>query len=432
MLLAAESRSVVTLDCAAIDGQDYRCLLVPNAVPLHIFPRHMLKTNRLLTASVALVMTSHPLAAQTRGFVVRLGTDTFAVERISRSGNTVTGAVARHTPTASVLRYLLTFKADGSVATYTESISKPDGTPMPVPSPAGPMTDMKMTFVGDTIVREVVQGGTRVVQRDAMRGVVLPFVGGTSPYWQELAIQAVQRAKAAEFGSFGFGLAQHAPSVFPVRFVSRDSAEIPLGQGFFRGYRLDGGGQLLHGDASNTTVRLQMTPIHDADIDAIARGWAAQEAVGQGMGSPSTRDTARFVVGRASATIDYGRPAKRGRAIWGQLVPFDTVWRLGANLPTQLHTDGDIQFGGITVAAGTYSLWLVPSQQQSYLLVNTQTSGWIGVPMHDAAKDVTKIPVAKHVGLPAGEERFRILVQDGTLMMLWDDGGYEVPLRAMP
>src|SRR5262249_30351323 len=160
----------------------------------------------------------------------------------------------------------------------------------------------------------------------------------------------------------GFALEQAAPNTFDVRFVAADSAEILFPQGFKRGFKLDKDGRLLHGDASNTTVRLQMLPVRDADVDAIARAWVAEEAAGRGMGLASWRDTLRARVGDASVAIDYGRPAKRGRVIWGKLVPFDTVWRLGANFPTILTTDKDLVIGGEAVPAGAYSLWLVPSK----------------------------------------------------------------------
>lgn len=389
-----------------------------------------MKRSTILSAIAALsVLLPTAMLAQTRGFVVRLGVDTFAVERITRTGNTVQGAVARHTPTATVLRYTLVFNPDSSIASYEESIYNPDGSPVEADARGVAQTAMKMSFTRDSIVRDVMQNGAPVSKRDAALGVTLPVVGGTSPYWQELAIQAVRRHAADQFGFFGFALAQNTPTIFPVRLIGPDSAEVLFPQGFRRGYKMDRAGQLLHGDATNTTVRLQMTPIPDADIDAIVRGWAAKEVAGNGMPIASPRDSVSATIGDATVTIDYGRPFKRGRKIWGALVPFDTVWRLGANVPTQLRTDRDLDIGGVIVRAGSYSVWLVPSAQQSYLLINTQTSGWVGVPMHDASSDIAKIPVTRHTGSPLGTEQFRIVIQRGTLMMLWDDGGYDVAIR---
>ncbi len=383
---------------------------------------------RYLAAAAAL-LTPGITHAQTRGFIVRLGVDTFAVERITRHGNTVDGAVARHTPSATVLRYTVTFNADSSVASYEEGIYSPDGSPV-APSQGVAQAGMKMTFAGDSVVRELSRNGQPLVLRSAAPGVVLPAIGGTSPYWQELSLQAVRRAGATEFGFWTFSPAQTAPATFGVRLVGRDSAEVLFPQGFHRGYKFDTRGQLLHGDGSATTVRLQITPVHDADIEGIARAWGAQDKSGTGMGMPSTRDSVVATLGGAHVSIDYGRPAKRGRVIWGALVPLDTVWRLGANHPTVITTSSDLVIGGVAVPAGAYSLWLVPSNRNPVLLVNRQTTGWVGVPMHDAAQDAFTIAVRPHHGAPAGEERFRIRIEHGLLLMLWDDGGYEVAIGA--
>lgn len=388
---------------------------------------------RLIARALAIALCGIPgtLAAQTRTFLVRLGVDTFAVERVTRVGDTARGEVVRHTPSTTVLKYALTFDANGKVASYEEGIYLADGTAAPANAQGVSQTGMKMRFAGDSVIREVTQNGQRVVKHNAAPGVTLPAGGGTSPYWQELVVQAAKRAGATNFGFYGFALGQDSPNVLPIRIIGSDSAEVLFPQGFRRGYKFDRNGQLLHGDASQTTVRLEITPVHDADIAAIARAWASNDATGQAMGVPSTRDSAVAKIGDATVSIDYGRPAKRGRVIWGKLVPFDTVWRLGANNPTILKTDKNLDVGGVAIPAGSYSLWLVPSaKEQSYLLVNKQTQGWVGVPMHDATQDLVKVPVRKHTGSPVGEERFRIALQSGKLVMVWDDAGYEVPLHS--
>lgn len=384
---------------------------------------------RVLSAATLLSVAGRA-ESQTRQFVVRLGTDTFAIERITRMGDSVQGIVVRHTPSTSVLRYTLRLKRDGSVASYTEGIYNADGSPAPALPGGIASTGSMMTFQGDTLIRRVMRNGTPVERRDAVHGVVLPAIGGASPYYQELALQQVRARGATEVGMYTFALAQTTPNTFAVHLIGSDSAEIIFPQGFRRGYRTNANGALLHADATNTTVRQDIRPTADVtvDLNAIAAAWARDDAAGRGMGLASGRDTAVASIGAAHVAIDYGRPAKRGRAIWGKLVPFDTVWRLGANLPTVLTTDKPINIGGTQIAPGSYSLWLIPSRGQSRLLVNRQVSGWVGVPMHDATQDITSIPVRTLVGQPAREERFRIMMQNGKLLMLWDDGGFEVPI----
>jgi hypothetical protein len=385
---------------------------------------------RILTSLLA-VLAAAPasLPAQTRGFLVRLGVDTFAVERLTRRGNRVDGEVVRHTPSTTVLRYALRFNPDGTVASYEEGIFLADGSPAP-PAPDGTsQARMTMTFTGDSVIREWTRGGQPVVVHNAAPKWTLPAVGGTSPYWQELAVDAVKRSGQSDLRFYTVSPQQQAPNVIPARIIGADSAELIPG-GFRRGYRLDRDGHLLRGDASLTTVKLLMTPIRDANIAGIARAWAAKDAAGAGMGVASTRDTVRASIGLANVSIDYGRPARRGRQIWGKLVPFDTVWRFGANAAAQLTTDHDLEIGGAAVPAGSYSLWLLPSAGQSYLIVNAQTGQW-GT-MYDSSKDVVRIPVSRHIVAGSREERFRVSIDAGKLLMVWDDGGYEVPLTGRP
>ncbi len=373
--------------------------------------------NGLRSGRVYIVSGTVARTGGARVFVVRLGTDTVAIERVTRSGDSLSGTVLRHTPTTTFLKYTIGFASDGTIESYRDRVFDVNGAPL---SP-----DARVRIAGDSVVREIVQNGTLVTRRDAVSGAVLPMIGGASPFFQESAIAAVRKRNTSELLAVPIALGAQATTPFPIRLIGADSAEISMGQGFIRGYRLDANGHLLHGDASNTTVRLDIRPGSDADLEATARAWTQTGT----MGLLSTRDSVVESVGNAHVTIDYGRPARRGRPIWGKLVPFDTVWRLGANAPTILRTDRSLKIGNSLLPAGSYSLWLIPSRTQPRLLVNRQTSGWVGVPMHDAAQDLATIPVKAHVGSPRGEERFRILVADGRLMMLWDDGGYEVDVR---
>jgi hypothetical protein len=376
--------------------------------------------------SVALLLIPPALPAQTRGFLVRLGADTLAVERFTRTGERVDGTVVRHTPSTTVLRYSMILNDDGTVWSYEEGVFLADGSPAPNARDGVAQKKKTMTFVGDSVIREVSQNGNRLVKRNGAPTSILPAVGGMSPYWQELAVAKARRDGASTLGSYTFALDQDPSFKVELRPIGTDSAELVAG-GFRRGYRLDGDGHLVRGDASATTVKVVITPIPDADVAVIAEAWAARDAAGLGMGVASTRDTVNATVGDATVWIDYGRPARRGREIWGKLVPSDTVWRFGANAAAQLRTSKDLDIGGKTVPAGYYSLWLWPSAGQSYLIVNSQTQQW-GT-QYDPSKDLVRIPIQKHTGSPAGEDRFRVRVEGDRLLMLWDDGGYEVELR---
>ncbi len=376
----------------------------------------------IVRVGVACMLTLPVLAhaQQPRGFVVMLGSDTIGVERFERSGDRIVGMLVRRLPQTNVLRYTVTFNADGTVASYQQTLTRADGSPVP----NAPAVPLKMTFTGDSVFRDVVRNNEPVNLRSAAPKTTLPNIGG-SWFGQELAIQTARRGGQV-FG-IGVNAQQAAPAQVNVQLIGSDSAEIVI-QGFRTGFKLDSNGQIVRGDGSLTTQKFIVTP--DARVNAarLATDWAAKDAAGQPMGIASPRDTVSAVVGGANIWIDYGRPAKRGRTIWGTLVPHDTTWRLGANAATQFKTDKDLDIGGMTVPAGMYTLWLLPSPTKSFLIVNTQTGQWGTA--YDGSKDLVRIPLDPHMSLPASEERFRIFVQSDMLMMHWDRGGYGVKIKS--
>jgi hypothetical protein len=90
----------------------------------------------------------------------------------------------------------------------------------------------------------------------------------------------------------------------------------------------------------------------------------------------------------ARISIDYGQPHARGRTIVGDVVPFDAVWRTGANEATSLVTDVDLTVGGVAVPKGSYTLYTRPSRTGWTLIINKNTGQWGTdyLPEHDLAR----------------------------------------------
>ncbi len=80
--------------------------------------------------------------------------------------------------------------------------------------------------------------------------------------------------------------------------------------------------------------------------------------------------------GPSRMTIDYGQPHARGRTIFGGLVPYGEVWRLGANWATSLTLDVPMSIGDLTVPRGSYTLFFVPHEDGGELIVSEQTRHW--------------------------------------------------------
>jgi hypothetical protein len=382
----------------------------------------------LARASVALAVLAAPALSQTRGFLVRLGADTITVERFTKTGDRIEGTRVNHSPATTVLRYTITLNKDGSVASYEQTQTRGDGSALPN-APAL----QKMMFEGDSVTRVVTAAdGQTTTRRTAVPKGTLPAIGGSWLFY-ELALQQAKRDGSGGYQTIGFGAQQNAAAAkIDVKFVGTDSAET-IQLGFRTGFRLDRNGQITRGDGSLSTQKFLATPARDIDVAAVASAWAAKDAAGQAMGIASPRDTMRVTLGGASVVIDYGQPAMRGREIWGKLVPFDTVWRLGANSATQLRTDKDLDIGGKTVPAGLYTLWLLPTAKGASLIVGTQSSP-PAAPLwgtdFSKSTEVVRIPLAAHMNLPSAEERFHIFMQGDMLMFHWDKGGYGVRIRA--
>jgi hypothetical protein len=94
------------------------------------------------------------------------------------------------------------------------------------------------------------------------------------------------------------------------------------------------------------------------------------------QGRPSAYDSTAVPLGDASALVCYGRPQMKGRKIFGGLIPYEALWRTGANEPTILHLPVAASVAGIPVEAGSYSIYTVPGEKEWTVIVNRSTSQW--------------------------------------------------------
>lgn len=90
----------------------------------------------------------------------------------------------------------------------------------------------------------------------------------------------------------------------------------------------------------------------------------------------SPRDSVFCLIDTNMISVNYGRPSMRGRKIMGDLVPWNQVWRTGANEATHLKTNYDMTLGGVPLPRGTYTLWTLPSPTGWKFIINKQTGQW--------------------------------------------------------
>ena len=118
------------------------------------------------------------------------------------------------------------------------------------------------------------------------------------------------------------------------------------------------------------------------------------------------------LAGSKTITIDYSSPRMKGRKIFGDLVPYGKIWRAGANEATMFVTTAELNVGGATVPAGSYTIFVIPTESKWTLVISKKTGEW-GTAYPGEANDLARVDMA--VSKTSGPvENFTIdFAQDG-------------------
>ena len=155
-------------------------------------------------------------------------------------------------------------------------------------------------------------------------------------------------------------------------------------------------------------------------------------------GRASPYDSVDIRVGNRTARICYGRPYMKGRQIFGGLVPYDSLWRTGANEPTILHLPFNAEIAGLTVPAGSYSLYTLPKQSGDWtLIINRSTSQWGHPDSYTEAvraQELGRAPIRTEP-MNSPVEQFTIRSQPtatdrADILLEWERTRVRIPLRA--
>lgn len=153
----------------------------------------------------------------------------------------------------------------------------------------------------------------------------------------------------------------------------------------------------------------------------------------------SPKDTIAYKFNDLKLEVFYNRPSKKGRNIFGGLVPLNEVWRTGANEATTFETNKPLEIEGMPLPVGKYTLWTVPKDTIWTVIFNSKQYSW-GVdtemkPMWDPNYDVLDVEVPVHK-LGKSVEQFTIGFDNTTgdlaLTMAWDDVKVAVPIEEVP
>jgi hypothetical protein len=325
---------------------------------------------------LAVSASATPLAAQQPTLVYRLGKDTVAIEQYSHQGNRIAGTMAQRVGAAvTIVRYEMTYGNDGRPLTAKVARSQPDGSAVP-----NQPIETRFRITPDSIIRETVRPDS--VQRTAfgVRGATVAFP--VYVYGPTEVLAAMWRKRAADSVP-ALGLAG-GPGFIGMEQAGGDTVRL-RGAPYPMRLMFDSGNRLTMVDGGMTTNKVIATRENSVmDVVAIARAMKP-------TGIMSGREVARGAFGAGGIVlIDYGRPMVRERTVWGgALVPFDSVWRAGANDATHLFTTRVLTFGQVIVPPGSYTLWIQHTRNGTFLIVNKQTGQWGTV--YDAAQDLGRV-----------------------------------------
>ena len=373
------------------------------------------------------------------GFLARLGRDTISVESVTRYPDRIVSDEVDRFPDVRRRHTELQLAADGSLRHMDMHVL--------IPSAVERSRDRRI--VAD-ITRDTARvsltdgGGTRVIRMASGGMLTIPHVPQMYSLIELYLSAALQRGAAGHVPiGTDIRLRQFYPdrefSHYPVpmhrgsvRPMGHDTVE--LRHDWLAGIGVavvDSGRRMLSYSGDRTTYKVAVERLADQpDVQAIGDRFAAAERARGGVVSLSVRDTLHASIGRAAFTVDYGRPLARGRTLLGNVIPYDYIWRTGANAATQFTTSADIRLGTIALAPGTYTLWTAPHTGRVMLIVNRQTGQW-GTE-HDAKFDIGTTELES--AAPASTvEKFTISITgrdagSGVLALEWGDFRWTAPI----
>lgn len=315
------------------------------------------------------------------GFITKLGNDTIAVESVSRQGNTVTSDAIDRFPRVRVRHTVIKLNDNGSIQHLVMDIHTPSEEP--------DQRDCKVTaeVTADSVHLSKTDGKGSLHRNFATGGsIVVAHVPQLYALYELYFAAAMKQAAATKSNN---------PVQMRQFYIDREFDRFPLGRATVKPLEgnkaevthdwlagtgeatMDSAYHMLSYSGARTTYKVEVSRLATPpDVKGIADRYAAQETKNGNVTQLSVRDTVHAQIGNAMFMVDYGRPLLRGRQLLGDVIPYDRIWRTGANAATQFTTSAPIKLAGLAVPAGTYTLFTMPHTSGVDLIVNKQHGQW--------------------------------------------------------
>ena len=351
----------------------------------------------------------------TASFIAEWAGDTASIETVTIVGNHMFGRAIHLYPEPHLQQFDYYFKPDGSIKLMNFQFYDLLNSSIPLKTKSGFLPTRVLMTAKEKAVDFIIvdKTGEKQITHQTER---IDFIGGWVPIigqWQWLANQVVKGNADNNFvfsnaviGDYDLWLKQTSDTT--IVFDSEITKEII--------FYLDDQQKIYQIDAMDSPWNYLVKRTPPIDIEDYCANFAKKEVIGD----PSPHEKLTINLSDCNIEVDYGRPSKRGRKIFGELVTYDKVWRTGAGTPTTIMTTKDLNFNGTIIPKGTYNLFTIPTPNSWTLVFNNEPEAWGSAhrPEFDFAK--TNMEVSK---LNAPVEKFTIeIVPDkdgGILKMSW-------------
>ena len=142
----------------------------------------------------------------------------------------------------------------------------------------------------------------------------------------------------------------------------------------------------------------------------------------------SPKESTKGKIDQLDVTIVYGSPSVKGRVIWGELVPFDKIWRAGANEATTFEFSKDVEIENKKLPAGKYSFFIIPNMEKSTLIFNNDANQW-GAYNYNIDKDQLRVDVKPSISSDE-IEKLVYEIDQSNILLKWSNWGISFDVKA--
>ena len=357
-------------------------------------------------------------------FIATLGTDTVIVETYNMLPNHLFGKAFLRYPEDKIGVFDFHFYPDGSIQHYSMAFMKPDSAFVTTGGTEG------VFCANDTCSWFASWSGMQKEYLNKRRATRMDFIGGWTPTLSLIEWHCMRLIKSGE-ESLPLTMINDYIGVRQVAITKGKEDTLIFGGDFleYAKIKVTPQGRIAAYDGTATPWNYIVTKVSPVDVDEVAKRMSKKPKIG----NPSPTANVGFPIAGDTIGLSYGRPFRRGRKIFGGVVPYDSVWRTGAGDLTKLKLPYDVRFGKVTIPKGEYGIYTIPREDGWTLIFNADFTRWPTEP--NRSRDLALIPLrVRTIAQPADQFTITIdpMAGGGIIKFTWDETEAYAPFKIVP